>query len=54
MPSPGKVSFEEFSLVADGSTVIILVFDKPGSITGLSGVSRIGSAWPITVKSSVD
>ena len=53
-PSSRDVSFEEFSLVADGSTTIVLVFDTPGSITGLSGFFRIGRAWPITVKSSVD
>ena len=51
IPSTGKVSFEEFSLVRDGWTTRILafVFETPGSVPGLSSFSIIGRARPMTV-----
>lgn len=55
-PSKGKDSLEEFSLISDVSTTIILAsaFQTPGSVPGLSGFSRIGMVRQESLKLPFD
>ena len=51
---PGNVSSEECVLVEGGCMTIILASELPGSLSGVVGFCRIGTAWPTTVKSTLE